>query len=256
MAIIRKNMKNKKRPYIDPELPAFDRIFPMVNSPHKEKICGSEAVRIYAKGMNLIADGFINEGKALLEDSYRRGYLTAGNTLSYGYSAGWFGERDYAKHIKLLRQLVRKKHAPAMNNYAFAYEHGMGVKRNMRLALFWYNKAAESGYVTATNNLAHIYLFRNTKYKDISKGLELAFKAANSGDEESQNALGLCYEEGIGVEINNEEAFKWYSLAVKNGAGPCALHNLARCYRKGIGVAINKRKANYLDKQAEKLGYK
>jgi TPR repeat protein len=99
-------------------------------------------------------------------------------------------------------------------------------------------------------------LFRNTKYKDIPKGLELAFKAANSGDEESQNALGLCYEEGIGVEINNEEAFKWYSLAVKNGAGPCALHNLARCYREGKGVAIDKRKANYLDKQAEKLGYK
>ena len=151
---------------------------------------------------------------------------------------------------------MRKKHAPAMNNYAFAYEHGMGVKKNIRLALYWYNKALEFGYITATNNLAHIYLFRNTKYKDIPKGLELAFKAANSGDEESQNALGLCYEEGIGVEINNEEAFKWYSLAVKNGAGPCALHNLARCYREGKGVAIDKRKANYLDKQAEKLGYK
>ena len=119
-----------------------------------------------------------------------------------------------------------------------------------------YNKAAESGYVTATNNIAHIYLFRNTKYKDIPKGLEFAFKAANTGDEESQNALGLCYEEGIGVEINYEEAFKWYSLAVKNGAGPCALHNLARCYREGKGVAIDKRKANYLDKQAKKLGYK
>lgn len=108
MAIIRKNMKNKKRPKNDSELPVFDRTFPIVYSPHKEKICGSEAVRIYAKGMNLITDGFIKEGKALLEDSYRRGYLTAGNTLSYGYSAGWFGERDYAKHIQLLRQLVRK----------------------------------------------------------------------------------------------------------------------------------------------------
>ena len=64
-------MKNKKRPYIDSELPVFDRTFPIVYSTHKEKICGSEAVRIYAKGMNLIVDGFIKEGIALLEDSYR-----------------------------------------------------------------------------------------------------------------------------------------------------------------------------------------
>ena len=122
--------------------------------------------------------------------------------------------------------------------------------------MYWYKKAAESGYISALNNLAHFYLFKETIYKDIPRGLQYAIKAAEYGDEEAQNALGLCYEEGIGVEKNYEEAYKWFSLAVKNGAGPCALHNLARCYREGKGVAIDKNKAAMLKQKAKKLGFK
>lgn len=254
--ICNNHMKKKTRPTIDPCLPVFGRTFPLLFQPHKEEVYGSEAEQIYAKGMNLIVDGLINEGIDLLEESYRKGYLTAGNTLAYGYSAGWFGERDYVKHIQILRKLVKKKYAPALCNYAFAYEYGLGVKRNIRLALYWYEKAAESGYITALNNLAHFYIFRETIYKDIPRGLQYAIEAAECEDEEAQNALGLCYEEGLGVEKNYEEAFKWFSLAVKNGAGPCALKNLARCYREGKGVAIDKRKADKLERQAIKLGYK
>ena len=249
-------MIKRKRPAIDPCLPALGRSFCLLFPPHKEEVCGSEAEQIYAKGMNLVVDGHINEGIELLEESYKKGYLTAGNTLAYGYSSGWFGERDYVKHIQILRKLVRKNHIPALCNYAYAYEYGLGVKKNNRLALYWYKKAAESGSVLALNNMAHFYLFKETAYKDIPKGLRYAIKAAECGDEEAQNALGLCYEEGLGVDENFEEAFKWFSLAVKNGAGPCALHNLARCYREGIGVAIDKRKADSLDRQAIKLGYK
>jgi len=249
-------MKKKERPIIDSCLPVFGRTYPLLYSPHKEKVCGSETEQLYARGMNFIVDGNINEGIALLEESYRKGNLTAGNTLAYGYSAGWFGERDYSKHIQIIRKLVKRKHAPAMNNYAFAYEHGLGVKRNIRLALYWLIKAAEYGYITALNNLAHFYLFKETIYKDIPQGLKYAVKAAECGDEEAQNALGLCYEEGLGVEKNYEETFKWFSLAVKNGAGPCALSNLARCYREGKGVTIDKKKAAMLERQAKKLGYK
>jgi len=122
--------------------------------------------------------------------------------------------------------------------------------------LYWLNKAAESGYISALNNLAHFLLFKDTIYKDIPRGLQYAIKAAEYGDEEAQNALGLCYEEGLGVEKNYEEAFKWFSLAVKNGAGPCALSNLARCYREGKWVAIDKKKAAMLEKRAKILGYK
>lgn len=46
-----------------------------------------------------------------------------------------------------------------MNDYGFAYEHGKGVKKNMRWALYWYKKAAKGGNADALNNLAHIWLF-------------------------------------------------------------------------------------------------
>ena len=162
-------MKEKERPIIDSRLPVFGRTYPLLHLPHKEKVSGSELEQIYAKGMNLIVDGFVSEGMALLEKSYRKGFLKAGNTLAYGYGAGWFGERDYSKQIQIIRKLVKKNHAPAMNNYAFAYEHGAGVKRNIRLALYWYEKAAELGYVSALNNIAHIYFAELEKKKGIIK---------------------------------------------------------------------------------------
>ena len=89
----------------------------------------------------------------------------------------------------------------------------------MRWALYWYRKAADLGVTAAMVNLAHILLFRDEKYKDVKQGLLYAFMAADYDDEEAQNILGLCYEEGIGVLKDYEKAYYWFSLAVKNGAG-------------------------------------
>ena len=56
--------------------------------------------------------------------------------------------------------------------------------------------------------------------------------------------LALCYE----------DAFKWFSKAVENGAGACAEHNLARCYRHGKGTPVDKEKAKELEALAVEHG--
>ena len=51
-------------------------------------------------------------------------------------------------------------------------------------------------------------------------------RAAESGSIQAQNSLGLCYEKGIGIEVNSEgvgvavdkrEAVKWMTLAAEDG---------------------------------------
>ena len=209
----------------------------------------------FADAMELIMDGKVDEGKELLEELNLRKYYRAGHTLAYGYGAGWFGAPDDKKYLAHIYALVLKGYPAAMGDYGFCYDYGIGVKRSMRWALYWYRKAAGRGVTAAMNNLAHIYLFREEKYRNVQLGLMYAFMAADYDDEQAQNLLGLCYEEGLGVLKDYKKAFHYFSLAVKNGAGACAEHNLARCFRKGRGTEINLQAADELESQATEHGY-
>ena len=42
-------------------------------------------------------------------------------------------------------------------------------------------------------------------------------KAAEQGHAEAQYNLGICYEDGDGVEWSYDEAMKWYSKAASQG---------------------------------------
>ena len=225
--------------------------------PHKEapEDIRDEWDQAYADAMELIVDGKLDEGIELLVKLNYRKYYRAGHTLAYGYSAGWFGEPDNERYLAMVHDLVLKGHPAAMSDYGFCYDHGIGVKKSRRWALYWYKKAADRGVTAAMNNLANIYLFSEKKYRNIQLGLLYAFMAADYDDEQAQNHLGLCYEYGIGVQKDYEKAYQYFSLAVKNGAGACAEHNLARCFRKGLGIEKNLKLAEKYERLAQRHGF-
>jgi len=225
--------------------------------PHEEDIANiyDKWDKAYADAMKLIVNGKKNEGKEILENLYRRKYNRAGHTLSYGYGAGWFGEPDPKKYQALVYKLVLKGYPAAFSDYGFCYDCGIGVKKSMRWALYWYRKASDLGVTAAMVNLAQIYLFRDEKYRNVQLGLLYAFMAADYDDEEAQNLLGLCYEDGIGVLKDYKKAYHYFSLAVNNGAGACAEHNLARCFRKGQGIEKDLKVAEKYERLAKKHGF-
>lgn len=55
---------------------------------------------------------------------------------------------------------------------------------------------------------------------------QLQYKIAQGGDPNAQYYLGEMYEQGLGTEVNLEEAFKWYSKAAEQGH-PYAKRKLA-----------------------------
>ena len=210
----------------------------------------------YAMAMDFITEGRTEQGKKDLEAAYQLGSWRAGNALAYGLSVGWFGERDNEAHLVILRDLVRQGSRDAMSNLAFAYDHGLGLRKSLRWAIYWYEKAASLGCLDAMSNLADLYLFRESKYNNVNRGVLMAFKGADLGNEIAMNTLGLCYENGYGVPLSEKKAFEWISKAVENNAGAPAEHNLARCYRKGIGTQVDKAKADEWDRIAAEHGYK
>ena len=60
-------------------------------------------------------------------------------------------------------------------------------------------------------------------------------RAAEHGNARGQYNLGVCYNDGIGVEQDDNEAIKWYRLSAEKGYSR-AQHNLGICYYKGVGV--------------------
>jgi len=60
-------------------------------------------------------------------------------------------------------------------------------------------------------------------------------KAAEKGVCISEINLGICYQDGIGVEKNERLAFGLYSKAVAQGDA-YAKRCLGKCYQTGIGV--------------------
>lgn len=248
----------KKPAIIDPKIEVNIYSHAMLTPPHKEDDFNPEIETevLYAQAMDLISDGKPLEGKKYLEEAYDLGSFKAGKTLAYGLSAGWFGERDYKAHLNILWNLVEKGYSSAMSDIGFAYMYGLGLRKSMRWAIYWLEKSAQRGCPAAMGNLADIYLLSNDKYQNIERGLLYAFMGADLDNEMAMNYLGLCYEDGIGVPINYENAFKWYSKAVENNAGACAEHNLARCYRRGRGTPVDKEKAKELEALAAEHGFK
>ena len=51
-------------------------------------------------------------------------------------------------------------------------------------------------------------------------------------------SIGMCYENGLGVEINFKLAFEYYTKS-RNVLYPPGIHALGRCYEEGIGVEVN-----------------
>lgn len=61
---------------------------------------------------------------------------------------------------------------------------------------------------------------------------------AEDGNAEAQNALGVLYEAGLGVERNRQKAAVWYKKAATQG-DVHAQYNLGRLYQTGTGVKQN-----------------
>ncbi len=72
--------------------------------------------------------------------------------------------------------------------------------------------------------------------------IALITKAAEAGNIEAQNQLGMVYANGNGVELNYKEAFIWIKKAA-DGGHIQSLRTLSWLYANGFGIEQNDEKA-------------
>ena len=95
-------------------------------------------------------------------------------------------------------------------------------------------EAADQDDTWAQYMLADIYLSEESgeHYDEAISYLQIL---ADKGLTEAQDMLGMCYENGLGVDQDYEKAFEYYQMAADDGF-PEALYMLGTFYENGWGV--------------------
>lgn len=150
-------------------------------------------------GLRLLSEGKTEEGLKYLLIAWADADLWAGELLSYGYTANWFGENNFPKALQILYKMVDRGYPMAMNNLGTMYMEGSGVNRSDRWAKYWFEKAVAHGCTFAMVNLANMLTLGPKKYRDYCRAVELLKMAMAEDDPEAFNMMGLCYHEGRGV---------------------------------------------------------
>ncbi len=172
------------------------------------------------------------EANYQLGSCYENGW---GDNKDDGKAAKWFGHAAQLGHSKAfakLRPLAEEKcDLEAQYQLGLCYKNGLGVQRDYSLALKWLEYAAQKLHRGALKdlgiNFSHesqalyglgLYFFegRGGK-KDIDRAIELFRRAAEDDNEDAKYYLGLCYKNGWGVELDRNQAVKWFSVAVTQG---------------------------------------
>jgi len=128
------------------------------------------------------------------------------------YDAG-----DYARAYELWLPLAKGRDLAAMRNVAHLLRKGMGIARDPKRALQFYEQAGEAGLGNAQLNAAFMHLGEEGLPRDEEVAADWFEKAAHQGSATGQYNLGVMLERGMGRVKDQEQAIAYYGLAAKDG---------------------------------------
>ena len=144
-------------------------------------------------------------------------------------------------------------HVQSQLSVGEAYHYGLfGVEKDEKKAFEWYKKAAESGNVEALNELAFCYDCGIGIKEDKVKAFEIYHKAfvlnlhnAENGDKQAMSNVTYYYRNGLGVSKDPEKVFEWTKKCADDDNVDDIAY-LSFCYETGYGTEQDVNKASEL----------
>lgn len=120
------------------------------------------------------------------------------------------------------------------------FDEGLAAfrKNDYATALKEWQPLAEQGNVVAQRYLAVMYDNGLGVDENNEEGIKWYRKAAEQGDAAAQTSLGIIYDNGLGVPEDNDEAIKWYRKAAEQGVAQ-AIGKLGWFTAMGLGTEKN-----------------
>lgn len=115
------------------------------------------------------------------------------------------------------------------NQLGKMHTYGLGVKKDIKKGVIWYESAAIEGDMNAQFELGTFYHEGVFFDKNDHKSFNWTLKSAIQGHSAAQYNVAVKYEIGNGVKIDIEKAKSWYLKSSKQGE-PQAQYNLGVLY--------------------------
>lgn len=182
------------------------------------------------------------------------GDVNSWHQIAYAYFHGFGVEKDDDKAVEMMKDLAELGVAASQYMLGYIYENSSIVK-NCKEAVRWYEKAVKQNHLYAIYSLGVCYDDGRGVEQNYRKAVELYEKGANMGDESCQNCLSRMYWHGHGVEKNHLKAKEWgeKALATKPESNVIT-RNLATIYYEGDSTVRDRSKAKELLKNASGRG--
>ena len=139
------------------------------------------------------------------------------------YLGGIGVPKDHQEAAKRFRVAAEQGHIAAQYNLGVLCAGGRGVPKDCKEAAKWWKLASEKGDDSAKKNLQEMLEqdLRKSKDDDPQKYCETSYtellRLAKQEDHKAQYYLGNFFEDGQGVEQNDQEAIQWFQMAAKQG---------------------------------------
>ncbi len=145
-----------------------------------------------------------------------------------------FSKELWSEAFIWFEKAASKGNAEAMYHLAYMFENGQGRDQDYAQAINWYKKAigiiyqnndlyeeAKNCYqIAAQKGIADgmgLLGFLNLTKQNYSDAILWFKKAADKGNKEAMYQIGLLYQEGFGLNADEEEAKKWFRKAADKG---------------------------------------
>ena len=197
-------------------------LIPQSSSTEKTKLSIDDTNELYANALVLLESGQYQAAEGIFE------------------SLGDYGDSQ-------------AKLAEARYHIGVSYETGDGITKNERLALSYYQLAADDGNADAMNKLGECAYYGIGREKNYDEAFTLFEQASDSGSSDALYNLGLCYENGTGIVKDARIAYSYFQLAADSGNGN-AINKLGECAYYGIGRNQDYEEAFKLFERASDLG--
>ena len=193
----------------------------------------SKAKRLFLQALPLLM--------ALGEAGDRRAQYIVGNLLA----GQRLGARDFPESIKWHQPGADAGYASAEFIIGARHQKGHGTPKNDPQAMVWYNKAAAQGHAGGINNVGWMHSYgRAGGPPDGEKASAMYLRAAERGNEVSQNNIALRLYKGDGVAKDLVKAFEWHKRSAENDYGR-GQYYLGLRFDSGEGVEPDLVKAVY-----------
>ncbi len=126
--------------------------------------------------------------------------------------------------------------ALALNDLGCLYLMGIGIPKNMKIAMAYLKRASDKGNMFAKLNMAELYRSGDGTEKNFKKAIDLYNAAFDSGFSDAMVLCGDTYLDSIpDKELSYKQALDCYQKAALKRS-PHAYQRLGMMYKEGLGV--------------------